>query len=202
MRISRSEALAAVVAAVAALLVVPTAEAEPWGRPGPYVGLSFAWPATVGVDSDDHDGDFGVGYGGALHVGQRLHPRFAVEGVAEFTRATGFGSALGQALTGGDKADELTSTALTVNGKFYVFTSRVQPFLLAGVGGGVTHFERSNSRTDDTIGYFAGRLGIGLDLYATPAVVIGFELSGGVGVGPDDASYAQMAPRLGLSYRF
>jgi hypothetical protein len=146
--------------------------AQDYSRPGLYGQLN-------GVASfDDFDGvpssalDTAIGASG--RVGYRLDPRFAVEGQVEYS---------------GDFVDccgaDITTTSVTVNGKFYLMREQIQPYLLAGLGGAFANVSLTGFGSADESG-FAVKTGGGLDFYLTEDFGLMFEAAYNIGTGDLD----------------
>ena len=100
-----------------------------WAREGTYGGFSLQYsiddfdvPPSLSVDNSP-------GFG--FRIGQRLSDRFAVEGAFDY--ATGYEVTARSAFFG-KETEDLTLWNLAVQGKAYLATDAVQPYLLAGVG--------------------------------------------------------------------
>jgi opacity protein-like surface antigen len=150
----------------AMLLPAPARGEEAYDRPGPYVGVGFAYGIenfglgkveaanAVKLSVDDSPGfDIRGGY--------RFHPNLAVEG--DFQYFTGFDISE----KGGSKLATADTLAVTVNAKGYPLTGRFQPYGLLGLGFMRSYFEHG---TNDSV--FAVRLGGGADFYATENIVV------------------------------
>lgn len=111
-------------------------------------------PGGVSVDIDESAGVNAV-------IGYRLLPFLAIE--AEYEWIDDFDIKID-----GVKAATLGANSGTVNLKWIVPTWRIQPYLLTGAGFTVWDFEDSlGLGLSETSTEFAGRLGLGLDLYLT-----------------------------------
>lgn len=101
---------------------------------------------------------------------------------------------------GGAKLLRLEGNILTLNGKVILPTGRVQPYLLAGFGGtafSVTDQARLGFKVSGTGA--AGRLGVGVDIYVTPHIVL--NLGADVVLTTNDLSQAsQLRSQTGLDY--
>lgn len=180
------------------------------------VTLALLWPGTAPADGDDFarpGGFVGGGFVGALNEtdfedltgdslgfdvrgGYRFHRHLAVEGQLTYTHNIGgdFGIA---------DVDFETVTG-TVNLKGYLLPGRVQPYLLAGIGGTYAHAEAEvfgSTVADDSEGAFTFRGGGGLDVYLTPRVHLYTEATYLLLTGEFDGD--GMIPLVfGVQYRF
>lgn len=126
-----------------------------YARTGPYAAFGilesfeeFDPPGRASASDSD--------LGFALRGGMRLNPQVAVEATLE--DAAGFRLRA----PGADADVDLWS--LGVQGKYYLTTDRVQPYLLGGLGGMAVEGDRFVD--DEDGGYF--RVGVGTDLYVNP----------------------------------
>jgi opacity protein-like surface antigen len=163
-----------------------TSPTENYGRPGPYVGVGFAY----GLEDFDlgnlQNGANGLPGGGAvslsaddspgfdIRAGYRAHPNFAVEG--QFQYFTGFDLNAKANYSGAEaKVATLDALTFTVNAKVYPLTGQFQPYGLLGIGmlrGNVDVTNTDISRSDVV---FATRIGVGMDFYATHHWVVNGE---------------------------
>lgn len=142
-------------------------------------------------------------WGGSLRGSYRCHEYFSTEVAVDMLDSfDGDGSA------GGQKVLKTQSQPLvtTVSGKGHLLTGRIQPFVLAGVGG-VMVKQRLKYTTDgipsrtDRRSDFAFRVGGGVDYYATKQVVVSAEIDYvGTPFGDVDIDYLSIG--LGAQYRF
>ncbi|MFK7898607.1 MAG: porin family protein [Myxococcota bacterium] len=122
---------------------------------GPYLGVAFVY----GAEEFDDDLVIKSSLGAAGIVGWRISPFFATE-----LRLTAFD---GFDIQAGNGQAEIDGYAVTLNAKVYPFQTRIQPFIVLGIGG--IQLE-SDTRLDDgrrfkdqeADGLF--RIGAGLDL--------------------------------------
>lgn len=124
-------------------------------------------------------------YGVSGRLGYRLAPRFAVEGQFEYT---------------GDFSDisglDVTGKVLTVNGKFFLLEEELQPYALAGFGGGWSDFDPGPS-----IDAFLVKVGGGLDFYLSESWGLNGEVVYNIGTGDlDDFNYTGLS--IGAFLRF
>lgn len=150
---------------------------DDFAREGVYVGVAgtFATYTSAEDELDDAgvDADVDEALGLNARLGYRLHPNFAVEGEFEWLSEADIDvSPFGDIAT-------IESFVLTLNGKLYVLTGRVQPFLLAGVGYMQGEIEDSVAGVDvsQEEESFAARVGGGLDIYITPNIAANLGLS-------------------------
>jgi len=180
-------------AAALALVIAGSALAdESFSSSGVYLGLA----GVVAIPTDLESGiDLGTG-GLTARAGYRFLPRFAAEihyeWLSSFTPSFFF------------MDEEVEPWVLTADGRLYLLTSRVQPFLL--IGAGLMHAERERTlffgqpnSSEST--EFAARFGAGLDVYIVDGLAATFDISYLLPTGPlDDLDYLAFA--LGLQYRF
>lgn len=198
-------ACAATLVAIASFLAAP-AGAQDHGRSGPYLGAGVLGGSYTQAEDDLDDALSLFGLQGAdvddatvgfeVYGGYRIVPNFALELEFEMLPDTDI-SAFGTA------SDLLTLDA-TGNGKVFLLTDRIQPYLLAGVG--FMHAELETEGPFGTSGTesdtdFTARFGGGVDLYLTENVVLSvgadYLLPTGDLDGLDYVSYGG-----GLQYRF
>ncbi len=129
-------------------------------------------------------------------AGYRITPRFAAELHGEWLQEFEFE-------VRNDDAGTLEGWALTVNGKAYLLTGRMQPFVLAGIGvydAEVNDTENIGIREEDGTG-FAGRLGGGFEYYLSRNVVANLDLTWLIPTG-DVKNLEYLSLGWGLTYRF
>jgi len=184
-----------------------SARADDFTRFGPYLGIDGVWMQPLFEDSlrstsgvaAKVDGSFGLN----ARAGLRLLGFLAIEGQYEWL--DGFD----MQLAGGD-IGTLSAHVLTGNAKLYIPIWRVQPYLLAGLGGSWHRFQGVGiaSGVDVSDSAFAGRVGGGVDLYLTRSLVLNAEatallttqdLSAGA-TALDKLHYLSFG--VGLQYRF
>ena len=161
------------------VLSAAAALAQDYSRPGLYGQLNgvVSFDSFDGVPSGTLDSPIGV----SARLGYRFDPRLALEGQVEYS---------------GDFVDccgaDLTSTFITLNGKFYVMQEQIQPYLMAGLGGGFVSASASGFGSADDSG-FAVKAGGGLDFYVTESFGLNFEAAYNVGTGDlDDFNYTSL----------
>jgi opacity protein-like surface antigen len=131
------------------------AAASNFARSGAYIGL-YGIKSYEQFDTNNGKVSAGDSDGGAgLKVGYRITPRIAVEALAEGVK--GFG------LDDGTATSDLDLLQFGVTGKYYLATSRLQPYLL--VGGGAARADTNEEDFKHNGGYFRG--GVGMDVYIT-----------------------------------
>jgi hypothetical protein len=133
-----------------------------WGSPG---GLE---------DFDGARSAFGDSAGFTFRVGYRLAPYFTVEGLYEYMDDFGL---VATSLTGRRARVDIRTDNFSLMGKAILPLGFVQPYLSGGVGflnadstvklRGLRRELRSGSASE-----FAGRVGAGLDLFATPQLAL------------------------------
>jgi len=169
----------------AALGAAPTAAEGSWysgtpsgrmdyDRMGPYVALSLIQSMedfdTGGTGVSADDADPGVGIKGGLRLDPNLSVELALESVA------------GYQVSAGAAELDLDFTNVVVQGKYYLLTHRVQPFVFAGFGWtdaeadlSVPFFSGASISDSETGTFF--RVGAGADVYLTPAFAVFGEAS-------------------------
>ncbi|MCG8589507.1 MAG: porin family protein [Proteobacteria bacterium] len=172
---------------------------QAYARPGPYLALGGVFglndfeneiEADLGLRTDVDD-SFGVD----VRLGYRWHPAFSFE--LQYEWLDGFDIHLA-----GVPSAELDGFTLGTNAKSYLLTGPVQPYLLAGAG--VTRLELRDTLGLDVDGDetgFQGRLGGGVDLYATPSVFVGVHAARVFNTGSlDDLDYTVVGANLGFRF--
>jgi opacity protein-like surface antigen len=158
-------------------------------------GLQLGMAGLVAIPTDLESGIDLASGGFNARVGYRLVPRFAAEleyeWLSSFSPSFFFTDA------------KVEPWALTANGRFYLLTSRVQPFLLLGAG--ILRAERERTSFGGTRSSesteFAARFGLGVDVYVVGGLAVTFDTSYLLPTGPlEDLDY--LAIGLGLQYRF
>ncbi len=159
---------------ISALLVLcaSAAVAQDYSRPGMYGQLN----GVASFESFDGapSGLFDTGLGASGRIGFRTSPKFAVEGLVEYS---------------GDFVDfaglDLTSTLIAANARYYVLTERVQPYLATGIG---WEFVSTNVASDES--GFVVRFGGGLDYYISESWGLTGEFAYNLATGDiDDFNY-------------
>jgi len=126
-----------------------------FARPGAYVG-AYGIKSYEQFDTHDStvtfgDSDLGIG----LRIGYRLNEDIALEVIGEDVK--------GFSVSGSSADANLDLMMFGVNGKFFLASGRLQPYLLAGVG--VARADVRGFNYDNDGGYF--RAGLGMDIYVT-----------------------------------
>jgi opacity protein-like surface antigen len=144
---------------------------EDFARTGAYLGGGF----TGAFNETDLEGDLKDSVGVDGRVGYRFHPHFAVE--ADLTYLHDLGDHVSDAQL---QFETLTGTG---NLKAFILTGRVQPYVVAGVGGSWAHtIEKAGGvRNSVSNAVFTYRGGAGVDFYVdddwliyTEATYVGF----------------------------
>ena len=126
-----------------------------WARTGPYAQLTGALAIEQFNWSGDNDLTGGVG----ARIGYRVVPRLSLEAHAEWDR-WGEGSPTG---------DPLDIVTVTVNWRAYFTESRIQPYMIFGLGALV--LAGDNPEFDDTADIML-RVGLGADWNITERIGI------------------------------
>ena len=195
-----------------------------FARPGWYLGIGGAAGVNffedeiedaaekVGVNVDVKDTG-GINARG----GYRVNSWFAVEGMYEWmdnfeveVKSIDTG---GEPLPVGTTLFDYTTHTITANLKFVVPTWRFQPYLLLGVG--AQHFDLDAPATveasaldlSDSGWGFAGRPGLGLDIYITRNLLLNAEVAGVLATGnfstiPSIGDFFYLSAGGGLQWRF
>jgi hypothetical protein len=183
-----------------------------YAREGGYVGLGATY-VFENVDTDDFEDDVQSGLAAAgspvgnvsvdvddtwglnARVGSRFGSHFAMELVGDW-----FDDAdVDVSARGFDGSAEIDAWAVTYNIKGYLYTGRVQPYVL--VGGGVLGGEIDSSvGSEDEYG-FSWRLGGGYDFYQTENIVLNLEAAYYLPTG-DVRDFDFISVGLGVQYRF
>lgn len=147
------------------------AHAQDFARIGTYGQLNGV--ASIdnfdGVPSSAFDTAIGV----SARLGYRFNPNLAVEGQVEYS---------------GDFAccgADLTATVVTLNARYYLMTERVQPYVMAGLGGAFGSFDAPGFGSADDSG-FAIKFGGGLDYYLSESWGLTGEFAYNIGTGDMD----------------
>lgn len=166
----------------------------PFAREGLYVGVGALFAlenfdrgaaiggAALGISAED-------GGGFELRGGSRVYPNFAGELLFQF-----HGGFSVKDRTSGSK-DSFNGWSLTGNAKGYPLLGRVQPYGVAGVG--LLSFTQ---KRDADLGFVA-RIGGGVDLYLSEAVVVDLEIVYLLPAGSlDDYQFTTFT--VGIQYRY
>ncbi|HZR81566.1 MAG TPA: outer membrane beta-barrel protein [Candidatus Binatia bacterium] len=149
---------------LAIALAATTARAEDeFNRPGPFVGLGMNY-AVPGFQGATGRADFGDSLGFNARGGYRLNEFFAAEGIYEYVDDFGAGDRFANA--------DIQTNTFTLNGKLILPLQRFQPYLEGGVGflnaNGDVRIEGRRASNSGTS--FAGRVGGGIDFFATEKI--------------------------------
>lgn len=161
-----------------------------FARTGPYIGLGGTY--AVELFDDNSVGGARTDNSGGVHAkaGWRVHPNAAAElrydWFHEFDLDPG----------------HIDGYLLSINGKGYLLTGRVQPFGLVGLGflhadGSAGNFPGAAHPSNG----FAMRFGGGLDVYATENLVVGPEFAYVLPTGSAN-DLDMLTVSVGLSWRF
>jgi len=169
----------------------PRVFAQAYDRNGPWVGASIGFAIE---DFDDDGVDFDdTGVAGAT-VGYRVHPHIGLEGRFEHTFNFDGNAPFNDI--------DVSVWSLTANAQFYILTGQFQPYFALGIGVGQAeidvHGPGGGNETDTDA---VGRVGLGLDSYVTPNLVVGVEGMFNFGFGDvGDFNYGSLEALL--KYRF
>jgi opacity protein-like surface antigen len=182
-------------------------QAQDFERGGLYLGGSAFWlgeqfgdelnrELEEALDLDDADLRVSDSRGASATLGLRLGSRFALELVGERYDDLDFDLRVG----GVDTSGELELSTAMLMGKVFLFTGRIQPYLMAGAG-----YVRGRAEVDDIdeVGHAAiGRAGVGVELYLNRHWVFGVQgaYSRGISKELDDLAFVTVGGSL--MYRF
>jgi len=176
----------------------PRADTD-YTRPGPYLGVGVAGGLE---DFGGGRSAFGDSAGLTVRGGYRLAPYFAVEGLYEYMDDFG----LTATTLGGTKVHEdIRTHNFSLMGKAIFPLGFVQPYLSGGVGllnaDSTVKIRGQELHHGGSATEFAGRVGAGLDLFATPQLALtldsGYVLPTG---GLEDFNYISFG--MGVRYTF
>jgi hypothetical protein len=130
-----------------------------FGADGYYMGVSGVYALEIGgvPRADDVDGSAGA----SLRLGYRANRWFAAELHGEWFNDFAY------------EGGGFTAWDLMACGRAYPIRSRLQPFAVAGVG--VLQTRDHGTGNVDKGTAFAGRFGIGLDIYINPSLAISMD---------------------------
>ena len=151
---------------------------------GTYVIENFQNELPSGFSVDDSGGVSG-------RFGYRIDRYFSVE--AELQWIDSFD-------IGGVADGDLDAFLGTVNAKAYLLPSRIQPFLVMGIG--AVHFDLDTNLVSEDSTDFVFKGGGGIDLYLSENFVWGFEVTYSVTDGGDFDDFEWTTLSTGLQYRF
>jgi opacity protein-like surface antigen len=184
----------------ACLLIASPASSDEkdYGRSGFYVGAGVIGASFVELDQIDNDVDPDEAAGFQLLAGYRASPILALEAEFEMLPESdvdfdGFG-----------KIAELEVYTVTANMKMFMWTGRIQPFALVGLG--AMYVADRDSRGlgggGESESDFVFRFSGGLDFYITEKIVgyVGADYLLPAGGDLDDFDYVSYG--AGLQYRF
>jgi len=192
------------------------ADDEGFGRSGAYLGVGATGAIHLFQDEVDKESagtvDVEDSAGVNARLGYRLLSWLALEAQYEWVHGLDFVAKqdLGPIGGQGDTLVRLQSHVVTANLKFLLPIWRIHPYLLAGIGGA---FYDVDDRTPFGLGgsesAFAGRVGVGGDLYITKNLLAFIEVSGLLTTlditDPLNNNYSSLhylSTQLGLQYRF
>jgi opacity protein-like surface antigen len=196
-----------------------------------YVGIGGSW-AIENFDTDDLeddlqnlvDVDFDDGWGANLNIGYHVNDNFSLAFV--YSYLSGFdwdksvsatGMIDGSLVSAGASVDaDLDLMTFMLEGK-YAMSGNVSPYIVLGAGAmyadldaklkahvGAESLSLSDSETDTQV---CGKVGLGVDWWATPEVTVGLEGSYVFGFSDHDFDGAKIGIRyfnigLGVAYHF
>lgn len=201
------------VASIALLAVLAAASARAadpeFARSGPYVGVGGTYAFNLLESSFDDlfgdDVDVDDTWGGNARVGYRAFSWLA--GEVEYEYLDNF-----EVSAGSVHLADLRAQTITANVRFIVPIKRFQPYLRLGAG--ATLFSLSDNDVpglDVDHSSFAGRIGVGFDVYATRSIVLGVgadvvltdaEVKDPTFSGDTSSSLSYVAVQVGVDYRF
>ena len=166
-----------VAAALLLCLVTHPARADgEFGRSGPYIGVGASRslnlleafldddPVLTNIQVSDH-------WGVNTRAGYRLASWFALEGEYEWMGDYNLSF-------GGANLGSIGAQAATANLRFIGPFGRFQPYLLLGAGAIFLHTQDRFDALQVDHTSFAGRIGLGIDLYLTEHLLLNFGAEG------------------------
>ena len=151
-----------------------------WSRLGEQFGNQLDDELENALEFDDADLSAGDTDIWSATLGVRLGSRFALELVGERYEDIPLDLRFGGTAIDGDL--ELTSAMLM--GKLYLFTGRLQPYLMAGAG--YMRGELDFGAIEEDANIALGRAGLGVETYLTENLVLGLQGAYSRGFGSDD----------------
>lgn len=193
MQRSRTDGLAGIVAAIAWLACLPAGPAHaaddelPYAQRGLYLSAAanYMVPTKSSDIRDDVERRFVLGVGDVIssdvdnawgmngRLGYRLNPRIAVETQVEFVSSI----EVDVQLNGGQSKEEIGFLAWTANGKYFLLTGRVQPYVVAGAGWGRARVKPATGGSTERASGWVARGGAGVNLYGSRDVALTLEAS-------------------------
>jgi opacity protein-like surface antigen len=147
-----------------ALLGSSPAAADPFNRPGAFVGLGM----NYGVPGFQDTGgvSFGDSLGFNVRGGYRFNEFVAVEGIYEYMDDFGTGR---QRVAGSTVTEDTKTNAFSINGKLLLPLGRFQPYLSGGIGflNADAELKLDGRHFNGSGTSFAGRFAGGVDVWAT-----------------------------------
>jgi opacity protein-like surface antigen len=183
---------------------------EAYDRQGWFLGAGANY--AIEAFSDDAESDLESRFGLAAsfsaddsfgingRVGYRCHSRFSIEAEAEWTK--GFEVDMSGLPLDIARITDMEPIVVTTNGKGYLLTGRIQPFLLAGLGAMSMEsklIETTGEKTTIHDTQFAMKFGGDVDYYVTKNLVVGGDVDWVV-VPKIDVDYVLVGG--GVQYRF
>ena len=168
--------------ACAVALAAQAAWSQDYARSGMYAAVHGVYAIETFDDVPGPEFDNAWGVGGRF--GYRFDPHLAAEGLIEYSGAFERGGL------------DVTSTLFVGQGKYYLMTNQIQPYVLGGLG--FANFD-SNAGGDDNS--FVARIGGGVDFYFARNFGLLGELVYNITTGDqDDGRYLSLG--WGVFYRF
>jgi opacity protein-like surface antigen len=170
-----------IVSAILTLAIPAAAQDSEFARPGPYFGIGGSAAFYTSIESGIEDMLKALEYAGRVDVdttvgpdvrgGYRFCPWAALEVQYEFLPNTNL--AIGKV-----RILEIETRAITGNVKIFLFHGRMQPFLVAGIGGVRQEVEDAlNFGLSESEWGFAARFGGGFDFYLSKNIALSFDLT-------------------------
>lgn len=185
MRRSWTPGLAAATA-MACLLAAPARAADDellYAQRGLYLnaGANYMIPTRPGDIEDEVKKSLGGGpavsanvddsWGMNGRLGFRLNPRLALEG--QFEWLANF--EVDAQVNGVERKQETALMTLTANGKYFLLTGRIQPYLVAGAGWGRSRVKSAAGGSTQRDDGWVARGGAGVNLYGSRDVAFNIE---------------------------
>jgi opacity protein-like surface antigen len=174
--------------AIALLLAAPAQAADDdllYAQRGLYLGAgaNFQVPTRTGDIENEVIRSLGGtpnvsanvddSWGMNARLGYRLNPRLALEG--QFEWVANF--EVDAQVSGVERKQEIALMVLTANGKYFLMTGRVQPYLVAGAGWGRSRVKPAIGGSAERNDGWVARGGVGVSLYGSRDVALTIETS-------------------------
>jgi opacity protein-like surface antigen len=156
-------------------------------------------PGFESASSDLEDLNWGMN----TRLGYRISPHWAAEAEFEWIRRFEIDTKVKfDDDSEQEKSTDIRFITATANGKYFLLTGRIQPYVVGGAGYGYATSNLAGQSTKDRDDGFVLRAGAGVDLYANRDVALTFETAYvyPTSSGIEDLDY--LAVQLGITLRF